>query len=153
MADYRYNEQQGSQRRHGAPSPWWLADAGKMHAAVFDHVSFLDKHQRYKSIDNLRNVRLYGNLPIYGLSPGAFAVSDARRAKRLRYNLIRSVIDTATAHIAKERPRPVAMTDGASYAKQRASKQLSKWLLGVLQENRMYELGPESDAGRCSHDG
>jgi len=144
VGDYRYNEQAG--RTNQRPEYWWKSRAqGRekdVHKAVFDTVRFLDSHQMHKHEDNLRRVRLYGNLPVFGLSPLTFATTQGRRNGRVRINVCRSVVDTATAHIAKERPRPVVMTDGADYRLKRHAKKLSKFVLGVFQESKVYKQGP-----------
>jgi hypothetical protein len=143
MADYTYDSRRGS-GNSGLPGYWWEQGDGitKTHDRVFDTVRFLDKEQAYKSRDTLRNVRLYGSLPVYGLSPSAFATTDPTKKKRIKVNVVRMVVDTAVAHVAKERPRPSPMTDGANYRLQKQARDLGKFVLGVFQANKVYEHGP-----------
>ena len=67
---------------------WWKpAKTTPVHQAVFDTARWLEKNQAYQAEANLRHVRMYANLPMFGLTPSTFAIADARRPKRLRYNL------------------------------------------------------------------
>lgn len=142
MADYTYDKDR--QEKQSKPEYWWkrTGRSKSVHESVFDTIRFLDQHQSHKADDNLRRVRLYGNLPIFGLSPTAFSVADPRKSGRVRLNVVRSVIDTAVAHIAKERPRPTVVTDGASYRLKRHAKKLGQFILGVFQQNDVYKQGP-----------
>lgn len=143
MGDYTYDEKR--QEKASKPEYWWRSKkqgrTKDVHECVFSVVRFLEEHQGYKHDDNLRRVRLYGNLPVFGLSPQTFAVDPSRKG-RPRLNLIRSVIDTGVARIAKERPRPSPVTDGADYRLKKHAKLLEKYILGVLQQNDVYKSGP-----------
>ncbi len=142
MADFLYSDRA---KAHTQPHYWWrkeLAD-DDVCKRVFDTVRFLDTYQNYKSTNNLRNVRLYGNLPIFGLAPSTFAVAHPRKGKRARINVVRSVVDTATSHIAHERPRPIAVTDGADYRLQKDAQRLNRFVLGTFEHNGVYDLGPQ----------
>lgn len=144
MADYTYDQHR--KEKQSKPEYWWRRQGqGRrkpVHECVFDAVRFLHQHQGYRHEDNLRRVRLYGNLPVFGLSPGAFR-GDPKKRGRVRINIGRSVIDTATSFIAKERPRPTVVTDGGDYRLKRHAKQLGKYCLGVFQQNSVYKHGPK----------
>lgn len=61
---------------------------------------------------------------------------------RVTYNVTQSCIDTATALIAENKPRPYFLTSGASYRIQRKAKKLNQFVDGIFYENQAYRLGP-----------
>lgn len=94
--------------------------------------------------------RLYGNsrlLSFLGASLGAI-MSRPRAAvlERLTDNVIQSVVDTSTARVGENKPRPFFLTDGASWKLQRRAKNLNKFTNGLFYETDAYSLG--SDAQR-----
>lgn len=139
MADYTYSEG----HRSNKSGFWWDKQrrAAAVHECVFDVVRFLDQHQNYKQLDNIRNLRLYDNLPVLGLTPGSFAIPDAKKTGRVTYNIIQSMVDTATSKIGKERPRTATITEGGNYRLQRQAKLREKFIQGVIWGNKGYRSG------------
>lgn len=68
--------------------------------------------------------------------PPLFATKD-----RANVNVIQSVIDTATARVGENRPRPYFLTDGGNWRQQRKAKRLNKFADGLFYENKIYDLG------------
>jgi hypothetical protein len=53
-----------------------------------------------------------------------------------------SATDTITSKIAKNRPRPLFLTDGGDYKVRRKAKKLTQMVEGIFYENKAYDLGP-----------
>ena len=88
---------------------WWQANKGKAHELVFNSLKHWDYKQSQRSEENLRNFRLYGNSEVLGLRAGEF--QKIRSLNKLTLNIVQSAVDTATARIAKNRPKPTFLTE------------------------------------------
>lgn len=141
---------------------WWNAPEKEMHAHIFGVVQSIKQAQSYRSVQNLRYARLYSNMEMLGLNGGMFARgSDIGTGlltqNRVSYNVIKSCIDTASAKISKNKPRPYFLTDGGDWTLQRRAMRLTKYMEGLFDsigtadgDNRtMYGLGRRAfvDAG------
>jgi hypothetical protein len=90
------------------------------------------------------SARLYGNLSLMGLNGLTYSkIASVQSAvkDRISYNVVQSVIDTITAKIAKNKPKPYFLTSGGDYQTQRKAKKLNKFIEGIFHENKMYDLG------------
>lgn len=119
---------------------WWKSEEGKAHEALIPLVKKLAENQNYRSAENLKHVRLYGNLDILGLSSALYARPNPSNIhNRVTLNVIQSCVDTAAAKIAKNRPKPTFLTQGGDWLLQTKAKKLDKFILGQFYEGRTYE--------------
>lgn len=123
-------------------------DNGK---AIADSIgSTIDSLQRLQS-NRLRqlvvNARLYGNaslVGVAGLGTAAAVARDGAPKDRVTDNVVQSVIDTATARIGENKPRPYFLTSGGDYKSQRKAKKWNQLVEGIFYENKAYDLGGEA---------
>ena len=116
---------------------WW-EETTDVHEKVFSTVEQLDESQGSQSGSNLHHLRLYSNRMAQSLtSKGYTQKSDG---ERLRLNVIRNVIDAATAHIATNRPRPQYITLGGSYSRRRRAEDLSRFINGQFYAVDQYAM-------------
>ena len=68
---------------------------------------------------------------------------------RVTLNVIQSCVDTLSAKIAKNRPKPTFLTDGADWSKQQRAKKLDKFIAGAFYQMRVFEETPRvfTDSG------
>lgn len=118
---------------------WWKAAKGKKHETVFKVLNFLSSNQAYVAQNNLTHMRLYGNLDLIGITSDVY--SRATRKDRLTLNVVQSAIDTATNKIAKNRPRPMFLTDEGDYTAQLKAKKLQKFIDGAFYSTGIYKSG------------
>lgn len=78
---------------------------------------------------------------ISGLSIGSAMSQPGAIKERITDNVIQSVVDTATARIGENKPRPYFLTSGGDYKLQRRAKKLNQFSDGIFYENEAYELG------------
>lgn len=125
-----------------APSNfWWQYDLeSNFHEKLFEKVRQLNNKQSYRSADNLRHMRLYGNNEILGTRLGEYTVQN--NLSRLTLNIIQSVIDTKTAKIAKNKPKATFLTEDGDWKKQQESKKLEKYVAGCMYKDKLYTKGP-----------
>jgi hypothetical protein len=119
---------------------WWKSDSSELHSNIFQYIKYLDKNQAYRSDQNLKFFRLYGNndaLPIgtynFTRSEPSYAVSN-----RVTMNIVQSMIDTVVSKITKNKPRPMFLTDGGDWSLQRKAKKLTQFIEGQFYSTDFY---------------
>jgi hypothetical protein len=126
---------------------WWLADTKKdVAAALFGVVKYLGSNQTMRITNLITTTRLYGNLSLMGLNGLTYSklasVTNAS-ASRVTYNVCQATVDTVTAKIAKNKPKPLFLTSGGDYKLQMKAQNLTKFVEGVFYENDVYELATQ----------
>jgi len=125
----------------GEGTDWWNQDKKTAHESMFRAVEFLDQTQSYhRAVTNLY-LRFYSNRLSDGLSGGEFLLQDT--GDILKLNIIKAVVDAATAHIAANRPRPQFLTFGGRKSLREKAKNLGKFVSGQFYKNDTYSLGLE----------
>ena len=76
-----------------------------------------------------------------GLTYSKLASVSNTMTTRITYNVCQSVVDTAAAKIAKNKPKPLFLTSGADYKLQRKAQNLTKLVDGIFYENEAHKLG------------
>ncbi len=125
---------------------WWVIPedmpTSEAWRGVMAYVHGVDESQSYQHDLNVRNARLYTNADMLGLDWTLSEKNPTRkRIGRVVENVIQSVCDTATAMIAKNRPRAAFMTDGADWSLQRKAKLLEKYVEGQFALTDIYREG------------
>lgn len=124
-----------------ADGRWWRAQKGNAHERVAQAIERIEKHDKARKGRYLRHMRLYGGRNIRDLTPDGMRATDSEVG--LRYNLVRSVIASATAKIAASRHRPMALTIEGDYSLGKRAKQMTRFLDGEFSRGKVYELGPQ----------
>src|ERR1017187_4638328 len=129
--------------------PWWDQETDEYTAmSLSTHVANLKNRQSVTVTDkNLRNARLYGNTEIMGLKPFNYTNSISDRI--LSMNVVQAAIDTATARIAKTKPRPQFVTYDGDYKLKNEAKKLQMYVDGVFYENKAYQLFAQAFKDAC----
>ncbi len=120
---------------------WWLANRDNLYQEVFAFVSRLDDNQRYRSFDNLRYARLYGNFDYMGIDAYTYArVETAWSASnRVTLNVVQNMIDTVVSKITKNRPKAQFLTSGGDFSLQTRAKKLTKFVEGIFSYDEFYD--------------
>lgn len=120
-------------------SRWWeLPDeeVGRAVAAKGARLWTIDLPRRNEIETNLKR---FGGKTLRGLFNGQPVFLDK---KNLRLNLTKSVTETLTAKVGKNRPRPFVLTDGGDWALRQRGRKLQKYLDGVYQQAEVYAKTP-----------
>lgn len=122
-------------------SKWWKSSKSDTYQEIFAHVKHVDKQQSYRSTDNLRNARLYGNYEILGLDAYSYSKTDStyNTTHRVTLNIIQSMIDTVVSKITKNKPRPTFLTEGGNWTLQQKAKKLTKFVDGTFSATDFYK--------------
>lgn len=126
---------------------WWTLEG----VAAADSISSNLKRMRDQQTARLTQftvaARLYGNLSVFAIAGQAaarYAQQYALMKERISYNVVQSAVDTVTAKMAKNRPRPYFLTSSGNYEQQRKAQKLNKFIEGVFYEENAYQLGIEA---------
>lgn len=130
---------------------WYKAKKDETHLDVFAHLGYLNKNQSYRSMDNLRNARLYGNYEMAGLDAYTYSRVETSYnvSHRVTLNVIQSMIDTVSSKITKNKPRPTFLTDGGDWTLQQRAKKLTKFIDGVFTGTEFYKQASRAFVDSC----
>ena len=126
---------------------WWKLDESELSESIVSTVHAIKRSQTGMETQRQIAARLYGNLSLLNISGLTFtrsAQASTAVRDRVTYNVISSVIDTITAKIAKNRPKPLFLTSGGDFKAQRKAKLLNKFTEGIFYENNVKTLGPQA---------
>jgi hypothetical protein len=119
---------------------WWDAQKGHAHEKVFTALKFFEMNQGYRTQLNLRNLRLYGNINVLGLSASTYALNlyNVASTDRMALNLVKSCIDTVCQKIGKNKIKPMFLTKGGDWSAQQKAKKLTKFIEGQFVATDYY---------------
>lgn len=145
--DYKSFTSNGELGSNPISTKWWLETAPEKRAqGLFGVVKYLGSNQSLRITNLITTTRLYGNLSLMGLNGLTYSklasVTNAS-ASRVTYNVCQSTVDTVTAKIAKNKPKPLFLTSGGDWEAQERAKKLTKFVEGVMYENDVYTLGTQ----------
>lgn len=118
---------------------WWIAPEEELHKHIIPCARAIDDRQNDRRLKNVRHARLYGN-SLQGLDSNIYQPPKTRSVgdARLTLNVIKSAIDTASAKIAKNRPRPLFLTDRGDWSQRQRAKKLTQYVAGVFKDASIY---------------
>ena len=130
---------------------WWKGNTQDMHTNIFAYVGHIDRDQSYKSSDNLRYMRLYGNYEMLGLDSYSYTRVETsyNTTHRVTLNVIQSIIDTVISKMSKNKPKPTFLTDGGDWSLQRKAKKLTKFCEGVFNSSEYYKHAVDAMKDAC----
>jgi hypothetical protein len=131
---------------------WWTLGRREAADSITATLQTLQRAQSDRLRQQVTSTRLYGNVSpsgIAGLQLGKVAAVQPGVRDRITYNVVQSVIDTVTAKIAKNRPKPLFLTSGGDYQQQRKAKRLNQFCDGLFYEAQTYRLAVEAFRDAC----
>lgn len=128
-----------STRRNGTIA-WWREKDDEARAKAADEtLQSIRREQEGIRSANLRHMRMYRNLALVGLGPGAVSITNPMLGAPLSLNVVRNMCNAVTSKIAKNRPKMWFQTSGASPAMKTKARKLEKFIEGVFYKQRFYE--------------
>src|SRR6185369_1592666 len=125
---------------------WWEEKTEAINKTVFGIVRYLDQNQAHRQQANLRNMRLYGNLNVLGMTANTYSHANAvwNAFDRISLNIIQSCIDTVANRISKNKPKPTFLTFGGDYSLKKKAKLLDKYVQGQFYAMDIYNKGQKA---------
>lgn len=116
---------------------WWEAPKGTVHKLLFGHINHLDNFQSSRSEKNLAHLRMYGDCDVLGINKDL--ITAFHTVRRSPINMIKRVIESAQAKIAKHKPEPNIITESGNSIKQSIASKLEKFTKGTAYYDDHYE--------------
>ena len=129
---------------------WWEGDALSKHTRVFDAYKHIHGVESVRRSLDLRHMRMYGGRDI--ISGASFDMREALREKKagsLALNVIRAVSDTVVSQVARQKPRPVFLTDAGNRGLQRKAKLLTRFVEGQFYLSNLHQVAPRVMLDAC----
>jgi len=127
----------------GTRTDWFdTEDESEVHRRLNAACDAIVARQSYRADSFLHYARLYAGSKIDGLEIGKYAVPSNGGPMRsdVVYNVVKNLSDTLTSKIAKSQPLPMFLTSGGKWATQRKAKALTKFVEGVFDECKVFEI-------------
>lgn len=124
---------------------WWT-QSEDVHQHVVPLIKGILANQAFRSQDNIRYARLYLNRDFVSFASIGF---DEYTGQRISLNVVKSCIDTVSAKIAKSKPRPLFLGNGAEYSVQRRAQDLTKYIYGRFKQLGIYQVGQQAFVDSC----
>lgn len=102
-------------------------------SAVFANATKLSRYAAWQRQRALYFACLYGDAETAAMMQGATGI-DLQIPQTMTTNIVRRQVDRYTAAIVKNRPLPMAITNGGKYGAQRRAKAINKFAEGVLEQ-------------------
>ena len=130
---------------------WWKDKEQELYKSVFGKIKSLESKQSYRSTDNGRFMRLYGNYEMLNTQAfqNARAESSYGTQNRVTLNVIQSMIDTVVSKITKQKPKATFLTDGGDWSLQSKAKKLTKFVEGQFYACKYYDIAELAFQDAC----
>lgn len=129
---------------------WWeIQDDSRVHETLYPVIQKIKERQQFRSSDNLKWAKLYGNTDILGLNSALYAQPNpVSRGHRVTWNVLQSCVDTQASKIAKNKPLPKFLTEGGNWEMQQRAENLNRFIAGSFYQSKTFET-----SARCFIDG
>lgn len=128
---------------------WWDRPSGDAHEAVFAAVKHLDQTQPYRRESYVHYLRAYSNrLGLMAITGTDFGAAQDQ-GEKIRLNITKSAIDTATANIATNRPRAQYSTVNGPYLERKRAEGQTRFVDGVFNSVKQYVLALDIFLDAC----
>jgi hypothetical protein len=115
---------------------WWLADTDEgLNSELWGTIHRLRSRQAWRMQSDELSLRLYSDMRMVGYrsNHGTYEAADVLDA-RMGENIIRNIVRTLHSKAIRHRPKPVVLTEGASWKLKHKAELLDTWINGKLFE-------------------
>src|SRR5690348_5120557 len=135
---------------------WWQTERGESNSnelsgRVMGYIRGLETAQSMVRALNRENARLYScrELDGIGVAPIGSVTIGGGGPITITENVIGSVVDTAVALIASNRPKPVFIPDGGDWELRQRAKDQNKFLVGLYDKIKTYPKAQKAFRDAC----
>lgn len=121
---------------------WVDCKEEKIHEEVHATLCEIEKVQKGDIDGSLFNYRMYSNAEFSGFDYSTYKARTSTNS--LKFNIVKSVIDTLCSKISKNRPKIRFLTSGAEPSLQKKSKLLEKFIAGQFYQQQLYRKAPQA---------
>lgn len=122
---------------------WWsrAAEADEVTASVWGWADRLKPRNRRRALMDALWEAMYRDAP-QTTGESDYTVAAALRDRRARQNIVKSMVDTVTARLAKRRPMPCISADDAGFAEKLFARRASRVLRRKLGQSIVERMRP-----------
>lgn len=102
-------------------------------------VGVIDSAQRSWRLRNRINIGMYSETMLRKLGYGNLTGMNSYPDGRMKLNVIRSCVDTATSYIGSQKPRVFNLTSDGDWSAQKRAKNLNQFMDGIFYHVEQYE--------------
>lgn len=125
-----------------ANNKWWSdTDNPVLASSLIAVAKAIDNRQQSRAVKNLRNARLYANMELSTLRAYSSAPKSTLTKNKIKLNVCKSAVNTLAAKIAKNKPRPLFLTEDGNYDEQRRAELLTQYTTGQFNTAKTYAEG------------
>jgi len=130
---------------------WWLINDEDIYTHLFAAAAAIDNMQGIRRALNVKYLQLYSNMESIGYLSSFYnrALYDNYFNARISLNVCKAAVDTITSKVGKNDPRVTFLTTNGDWSKQQRAKKLTKFIDGLFDEAKVYELGIQSFRDSC----
>ncbi len=131
-------------KKGGENLRWWTEPAETLHESVQAVAKRIWDNLSRKRLENYVYARMYNNVDLErqfsstGTIDGSGGYSDWNSSGRIELNVVQNCVDMAASMVAKNRPRPMFLTDGADYKTLQKAEKLTRYVAGVIDDCGLY---------------
>lgn len=122
---------------------WWEVEEDEIAKLLVEVGASLDLNSSDKQAALIRHMRLYENLDLSIATGAGFAEAVARQiitqSGYLSLNVGATCVNTLTAKVTKNRPRPFFLATGTSWKNQIKARNLDKWCKGYFYQTKFFQ--------------
>lgn len=156
---FKYNQK--GKDKEDITRKWWMSEKARAHETIWPLVNFIRQSQSTRHLSNSRFFRMYSNESLDNLAASRHLnnlSSFFGESSKLTLNVVKSCIDTARSKIAKEKPRPLFLTENGNWHLQQKAKKLSQFMGGLFDQmgspnglvrESLYTIGSEVFLDAC----
>lgn len=128
---------------------WWLTDKDDLHNHLITATNRIEDNSQ-RGFYNARNQMLYADVSGLNVhtSNRVFTAIPTYN-NQIRYNVIRSNVDTVVSKMGKNKPKIQFLTDGGNYKSQQKARNLTTYIKGCFIDSGMYKYGAEALREGC----
>ena len=123
---------------------WWAVKPDMMYRNIWETVTNIDQNKLRRRL-NIRNASLYLSSSRRGIEYMGGVTRDFGNVPSfksdIRYNVIKSNIDTAVSKLSKNKPMVLFLTDGGNWESRIKSQNLTKYMFGSFSDMDLYKKG------------
>lgn len=132
---------------------WWDGSTDTMWERVQAVTTRIEQNMSGRRRQNYLHALMYQDVDpvsVYGYSADQMdRTGDFGSSSRVTLNVIQNAVDTATSMIAKNRPKPMFLTDGSDYKTFKKAEKLTKYVSGVIDDARVYPIAERAFTDGC----
>jgi hypothetical protein len=128
-------------KMHPKDSRWWREDEKTCHEVLFGQLDRLRRLNGSRRRQDVYFACLYDDAEFATLVRGTQAIGEFT-PQTLTTNIVKRQIDAFVARHTKNRPVPMALSNGGTYSEQRRAKSLSKVFDGLLDQVGYWDARP-----------